>query len=251
MTRWKLTLEYDGRGFSGWQRQDHAVTVQGVLEDALRRFSGEAPTLHVAGRTDAGVHARAQVAHVDLEKETRAGEIQGALNFHVRPHRVSVLNVEQVSGDFHARFSALSRAYRYLIVNRRAPLALREGLAWAIARPLSVQAMEEAAEILIGTHDFSTFRAAGCQSNSPLKTLDALSIRRGGEDEDEIVISVRARSFLYHQVRNMVGTLALVGTGQWTLADFKAAFAAADRTKGGPTAPPDGLVFWDVTYPQF
>jgi len=244
--RFKLTIEYDGTPFCGWQRQAHDLSVQQVLEDAIHKFSGETVTLHVAGRTDAGVHARANVAHFDLVKETDADTVRDAVNFHVRPHRVVIREVEAVSEEFHARFSAQARSYQYTILNRRAPPALLADQVWHVAKPLKFIAMQEAANMLIGHHDFSTFRAQHCQSNSSLKTLDRLDISAEGEI---ITFYTRARSFLYHQVRNMVGTLALVGTGQWSLDDFKTAFAARDRSKGGPTAPPQGLVFWEVYYP--
>lgn len=246
--RWKITIEYDGTDFCGWQRQAHDLSVQQVLEEAIQKFSGETVTLHVAGRTDAGVHARAQVAHFDLAKETDADTVRDAVNFHVRPHKVVILRVESVSDEFHARFGALSRSYRYQIINRRAPPALLADYAWHIQKPLDIAPMQDAARILIGQHDFSTFRAQNCQSNSPVKTLDRLDVTVDGE---LVFIHARARSFLYHQVRNMVGTLALVGTGQWTLDDFKAAFAARDRTKGGPTAPPHGLCFWEAEYSAY
>jgi tRNA pseudouridine38-40 synthase len=245
MTRWKLTIEYDGTGFCGWQRQAHDVSVQQSLEDAIEKFSGERVTLHVAGRTDAGVHAKAQCAHFDLAKDTTADTVRDALNFHVRPHRVAVLEAENVPDDFHARFNAKSRSYRYQILNRRAPSALLADFAWHVGKPLAADAMQEAAQILIGQHDFSTFRAQNCQANSPLKTLDRLDVSTAG---DLILFDVKARSFLYHQVRNMVGTLVLIGTGQWNLDDFKSAFAARDRTKGGPTAPALGLFFWQAEY---
>lgn len=245
MTRWKITIEYDGSGFSGWQRQAHALSVQEVIETAIARFTGETPTVHVAGRTDAGVHALAQVAHFDLEKDVKQSEVMGAINFHVRPHPVALLNAEIVDADFHARHSAKARSYRYIIINRRGPLALMAGKAWHIPRALDIAPMQEAAALLIGKHDFSTFRAQGCQANSPLKTLDLLTVRR---EEDRVIFETKARSFLYHQVRNMVGTLVMVGNGQWSVTDFRKAFEAADRTKGGPTAPPDGLYFLGVNY---
>ncbi|MDX2028811.1 MAG: tRNA pseudouridine(38-40) synthase TruA [Alphaproteobacteria bacterium] len=246
MSRWKITIEYDGTGFCGWQRQAHdAVSVQQVLEDAVRKFSGEEVTLHAAGRTDAGVHARGQVAHFDLIKTTDADTVRDAVNAHTRPHKVVVLKAEAVTEDFHARFSAQARSYRYTIANRRAPLAIGADYAWHVPKPLALAPMQEAATLLIGHHDFSTFRAQHCQSNSPLKTLDALDITAEAEN---ILFYARAKSFLYHQVRNMVGTLVMVGNGQWTLEDFKSAFAARDRTKGGPTAPPQGLCFWEVFY---
>ena len=247
MTRWKLTIEYDGGGFCGWQRQAHDLSVQQAVEEAIQKFSGETVTLHVAGRTDAGVHARAQVAHFDLAKETDADTVRDAINFHVKPHLVAVLRAEKVSEEFHARFGALKRSYHYQIVCRRAPLALLAGQAWHMPKLLDLAPMQEAGALLIGNHDFSTFRAVNCQSNSPVKTLDALEITGEGEC---ITFATTARSFLYHQVRNMVGTLALVGSGQWDVNEFKAAFAARDRRKGGPTAPAHGLFFWEVTYPQ-
>lgn len=245
MMRWKLTLEYHGGGFAGWQRQANAISVQQVLEEAIEKFSGENVTLQAAGRTDAGVHARGQVAHFDLGKETNADEIMGAINFHARPHRVVIVKAETAPPDFNARLSAKSRSYRYRIINRRAPLALEADQAWHVAKPLSGDRMNEAAAILIGKHDFSTFRASNCQANSPLKTLDLLEVRSEG---DVITIGAKARSFLYHQVRNMVGTLVLVGSGQWSIGDFSEAFKAADRTRGGPTAPAQGLCFWGVEY---
>ena len=244
--RWKLTIEYDGAGFCGWQRQAHDLAVQQVLEDAIQAFSGEAATLHVAGRTDAGVHARANVAHVDLAKDTTGDTVRDAINFHAKPHKVAVLEAEAKTEDFHARFSATGRRYRYAILNRRAPPAREAGRVWHVPKPLDLAPMQEAAALLIGHHDFSSFRAQNCQANSPLKTLDQLAVERDG---DLVTFDTRARSFLYHQVRNMAGTLAMVGTGQWTLADFKAAFAAHDRKAGGPTAPAEGLVFWEAFYP--
>jgi len=246
MTRWKLTIEYDGTKFCGWQRQTHDLSIQQVIEEAIRKFSDETVTLHVAGRTDAGVHARGQVAHFDLARDTSADEVQGAINFHVKPHRIAVLKAENAAADFHARFSATSRAYRYIVINRRAPLALEADKAWHIARPLDIAPMQKAAKLLIGKHDFSTFRAHNCQAQSPVKTLDKLDISRSGET---ITIATGARSFLYHQVRNMVGTLVMVGSGQWSVDDFAKAFRAADRTKGRPTAPAHGLYFWEVAYP--
>ena len=247
MTRYKLTVEYDGSGFRGWQRQADAVSVQQTLEDAIKSFSGEQVTLHVAGRTDAGVHARANVAHFDLQKVTTGDVVRDALNFYIRPHRVTVMEALLVSDEFHARFKAEGRSYRYLIINRRPPLALHVNRAWHVIKPLDVAPMQEAAKRIIGKHDFSTFRAQGCQSKSPIKTMDRVDIHQVGE---EIWFHVGARSFLYHQVRNMVGTLMMVGTGQWSVDDFDAAFKACDRRAGGPTAPSHGLVFWDVTYPQ-
>lgn len=249
MTRWKLTLEYEGSGFCGWQLQRRMATdkpsVQQVLEDAVKSFSGEVVGLHVAGRTDAGVHAKAQVAHFDLQRSAQPHEICGALNFFTRPHPVVVLAAEAMGDDFHARFSATSRSYRYTIINRSAPLALALGRAWHVREPLDLDAMRECAAMLLGTHDFSTFRAAGCQASSPWRTMDVLDISREGE---VVTICAIARSFLYHQVRNIVGTLVLVGMKRWSVADFRAAFTAAARVHGGPTAPACGLCLWDVGY---
>ncbi len=245
MTRYKLTLEYDGRGFVGWQRQDNGPSVQAALEAAVKRFCGEAVTAHAAGRTDAGVHALAQVAHIDLDKETGADTLRDALNFHLKPAAVAVLAAEAVADDFHARFSATERAYRYRIVNRRAPLALDRGRAWFVPVPLDAGAMHEAARALLGKHDFTSFRAGGCQAKSPVKTLDALEVSRDG---DEIRIEARARSFLHHQVRNMAGSLRLAGEGKWSRADMERALAARDRRAAGPTAPADGLYLIGVRY---
>ena len=252
MTRYKLTIEYDGSGFHGWQKQASHVSVQQTLEEAIQKFSGEEVTLHVAGRTDTGVHARANAAHFDLQKLSTGDKpitgdiIRDALNFYIRPQRVIILEAKEVPDSFHARLSAVARSYRYLIVNRRPPLALLAAKAWHVVRPLQVEPMQEAANLILGKHDFSTFRAQGCQANSPIRTLDSLAISRDGEN---ISFHVGARSFLYHQVRNMVGTLAMVGSGQWTVEAFKAAFDAHDRRAGGPTAPAEGLTFWEVTYP--
>jgi len=248
MTRWKLTCEYEGSGFCGWQRQGHdPVSVQQVLEEAIQKFSGETVTLQVAGRTDAGVHAFANVAHFDLERDTNGDTIRDAMNNYVRPHRVSVLTAEKVPDAFHARFEALNRSYVYRILNRRPPPALGLQQAWHVQKLLDLGLMQEAARSLLGQHDFSTFRAQNCQANSPIRTLDRLELSREGE---MVTFDVGARSFLYHQVRNMVGTLALVGTGQWTLDAFQKAFAACDRRAGGPTAPAHGLYFKAVTYPK-
>ncbi len=245
MTRYKLILEYDGRGFVGWQRQDNGPSVQAALEAAVKRFCGERVTAHAAGRTDAGVHALAQVAHIDLDKETGADTLRDALNFHLEPAAVAVLAAEAVADDFHARFSATEREYRYRIVNRRAPLALDRGRAWFVPAPLDATAMGEAARALVGKHDFTSFRASECQAKSPVKTLDALEVSRDG---DEIRIEARARSFLHHQVRNMVGSLRLAGEGKWTRADMERALAARDRGAAGPTAPADGLYLVAVRY---
>ena len=246
MTRYKLTLEYDGRGFVGWQRQDKGPSIQQALEAAITAFSGETATTVGAGRTDAGVHALGQVAHVDLAKPWPAHEVMGAVNHHLKPAPIAVLSVEAVDDDFHARFSAMERVYRYRMVNRRGRLALEEGRAWWVAAALDAAAMDEAAQVLVGRHDFTSFRASQCQAKSPEKTLDELSVtREGGE---VIVVRARARSFLHHQVRNMVGTLALVGEGKWGADDVAAALAARDRAAAGPTAPAEGLYLVSVGY---
>ncbi len=246
MGRYKLTLEYDGRDFVGWQRQDNGPSIQQALEEAITAFSGEAAATMGAGRTDSGVHALGQVAHVDLARDWPPDEVMGALNHHLKPNPIAVLSVEPVDDDFHARFSARERAYRYRIVNRRGRLALEEGRAWWIAGALDVAAMDEAAQVLVGHHDFTSFRASQCQAKSPEKTLDELSVTRHGPEI--IVVHARARSFLHHQVRNLVGTLTLVGEGKWNAGDVAAALAARDRSAAGPTAPADGLYLVSVGY---
>ena len=245
MTRWKLTLEYDGGPFVGWQRQENGPSVQAALERAVEAFSGEAITVHAAGRTDAGVHATGQVAHIDLAKETTADTVRDALNFHLKPDPVAVLSAEAAGDDFHARFSATMRHYRYRILNRRAPAALERGRVWHVGVPLDPAAMHAAAQRLIGKHDFTSFRAVACQADSPVKTLDALTVEAAGE---EVQIYARARSFLHHQVRNIAGTLKLVGEGKWTGDDVAAALAARDRSRAGPTAPAEGLCLVRVDY---
>ena len=245
MPRYRLTVEYDGGGFVGWQRQTNGLSIQEALETAVERFCGERLTVFGAGRTDAGVHALAQVAHVDLPRQAPNDVIRGALNHHLRPHRITVLAAVPVSDDFDARLSAIGRVYLYRILNRRAPPALERGRVWPVAPPLDVAAMQAGARHLIGHHDFSTFRDSLCQAKSPVKTLDALEVTRGGE---EIRVEARARSFLHHQVRNMVGTLKLVGLGQWHPDDVARALAAGDRRAGGPTAPAEGLYLVAVRY---
>ncbi len=246
MTRFKLIIEYDGGPFCGWQRQATGPSIQQRLEEAVARIVQEHPVVQGAGRTDAGVHASGQVAHVDIGKPIAPEKLRDALNFHLRPDPIAILDCAPVPADFHARFSALSRSYVYRILNRRAPPALLAGRVWAVERPLDAGAMAEAAALLIGRHDFSTFRASLCQAASPIKTLDRLDVRREGEI---VEISAAARSFLHHQVRNMTGALKWVGEGRWSLADFAAAFAAKDRRRGGPTAPAAGLCLTGVFYP--
>jgi tRNA pseudouridine38-40 synthase len=245
MARWKLTIEYDGRPFSGWQRQDNGPSVQASLEQAILKLSGEVVTVTAAGRTDAGVHALGQVAHADIEKPMAPDKMRDALNAHLRPHPVSILAAEIAADDFHARFQATARHYLYGIVNRRSPLTLNAGQAWLVQAALDADAMHDAAQRLVGLHDFTTFRAAECQAKSPVKTLDVLKVSRAGE---EIMIEASARSFLHHQVRSIVGTLKMVGVGKWTANDVAAALAARDRTQCGPVAPPDGLYLVRVDY---
>jgi tRNA pseudouridine38-40 synthase len=245
MTRFKLTLEYDGTAFVGWQRQDNGPSVQQALEEAVHRFCGEAVDICAAGRTDAGVHALGQVVHFDLLREAPPETVRDALNFHLKPAKVAVLKAAVVGAEFHARFSAKARLYLYRIVNRRAPLAIDRGRAWLVGPPLDAAAMHEAAQLLVGHHDFTSFRASLCQAASPLKTLDVLEVTRAGE---EIRVAARARSFLHHQVRNIVGTLKLVGEGKWSEDDVARALAARDRTAAGPTAPAEGLYLTEVWY---
>jgi tRNA pseudouridine38-40 synthase len=246
MTRFRITVEYDGRPFVGWQRQDNGLSVQGVLEAAILALSGESVAVHGAGRTDAGVHAAAMVAHFDLERPITPFRLAGALNAWLRPHPVAVLACAVAPG-FHARFDCTGRVYRYRIVNRRAPLTFDAGLAWQVAVPLDAAAMHAAAQRLVGRHDFTTFRSTACQSASPVKTLDRLEVERRGED---IVVVAAARSFLHHQVRSMVGCLKLVGQGRWSAAQLGAALAARDRRALGLNAPPDGLTFMAASYDE-
>ena len=246
MTRWRLTVEYDGAPFMGWQRQDHGPSVQQTLEDAIERMTGERAAFTAAGRTDAGVHALAMPVHVDVTKALTAHRLREGLNALVRPQPVSVLEAEEVANDWHARFSCTGRRYLYRILNRRAPPALDRGRAWHIAVPLDAETMQAGAAMLIGRHDFTTFRSAQCQSDSPVKTLDHLDVRREG---DEILVEAAARSFLHHQVRSMVGCLALVGRGQWRPDDMGKALDARDRAALGLNAPPHGLYFAGASYP--
>jgi tRNA pseudouridine38-40 synthase len=245
MPRYRLTLEYDGGPFVGWQRQDNGVSVQAVLEVALSRFTGETPVATAAGRTDAGVHALGQVVHFDLARDWEPAKIRDALNFHLRPHPVAALAAARAADDFSARMSARRRRYLFRFLARRAPPALERGRVWHVDRDLDVDAMHAAAQGLVGHHDFTTFRASECQAKSPLKTLDRLDVRCVGE---EIHVDAVARSFLHHQVRNMVGTLKLVGEGKWSAGDVTNALERRDRRAGGPTAPPDGLYLVAVDY---
>ena len=247
MTRWRLTVEYDGGPFMGWQRQDHGPSVQQTLEEAHGRMTGEQAAVHAAGRTDAGVHALAMAAHVDVTKSLTPHRLREGLNALVRPHPISVLEVIPVADDWHARFSCIGRRYLFRILNRRAPPALDLGRVWHVAVPLDVEAMRESAAMLVGRHDFTTFRSGQCQSDSPVKTLDRLDVTREG---DEIHVEAAARSFLHHQVRSMVGCLALVGRGQWQPADMKRALEARDRAALGLNAPPHGLYFVEAVYPD-
>lgn len=251
MPRYKLTLEYNGEGYAGWQKQPDRPSIQESIEAALAKFCGEQVEVVGAGRTDAGVHATNQVAHIDLMKEWDPYNVMQGINFHlfgeVEPstNRIAITKAEKVADDFHARFSATRRYYIYRIVNRRARLGLDYGRAWMVSEPLNVDAMQEAANYLLGHHDFTSFRDSACQAKSPNKTLDYLDVKRYGE---EIRVSTHARSFLHHQVRIMTGTLMLVGKGKWQPADVKKALEAKSRAAAGVTAPPDGLYLVGVSY---
>ena len=247
MTRFRLTVEYDGQPFMGWQRQAHGPSVQQAIEEAVQRITGEAASVHAAGRTDAGVHAEAMAAHVDVARPIPPFRLMEALNAHLRPQPIAILACSIVPDDWHARFSCIGRRYSYRIVNRRAPLALDAGRAWHVAVPLDAGAMHAAAQRLVGRHDFTTFRSAHCQSDSPVKTLDRLTVSLYGDD---IEVEAAARSFLHHQVRSMVGCLMLVGRGKWTADDLSAALEARDRNALGLNAPPDGLFFVEALYPD-
>ncbi|GAB0114043.1 tRNA pseudouridine synthase A [Acidisoma sp. C75] len=244
--RYALLLEYDGRGFVGWQRQAQGLSIQEVLETAAAQLAGGMPiAAAIAGRTDAGVHAAGQVAMIELPKDLPPERVQEALNFHMKPHAVAVVEARAAPADWHPRFDALRRRYRYVILNRRARPALGFGHVWHVPHGLEAGAMAEAARHLVGRHDFTSFRAASCQAKSPLRTLDRLEVRRDGVF---IIIEAEARSFLHHQVRNMVGTLKLVGDGAWEPLRMASALAARNRAAAGPTAPPDGLTFMGVDY---
>jgi tRNA pseudouridine38-40 synthase len=246
MPRYRVTLEYDGGPFMGWQRQDNGPSIQAALEAAIFKLCAEQVTATGAGRTDAGVHARGQVVHFDITKDFTGDKLRDALNAHLRPDPVAVVDAAIAPNDFHARFSAIARHYEYRILCRRAPPALDRGFVWHVARALDAEAMHAAAQVLVGHHDFTTFRSVQCQAKSPEKTLDRLDVSRHG---DEIVIYASARSFLHNQVRSMVGSLKLVGEGKWRLRDMERALVAKDRTACGPVAPPEGLTLLRVDYP--
>jgi len=245
MPRYKVTVEYDGRDLVGWQRQDNGPSVQQHIEEAIQSFCGEDIRIQGAGRTDAGVHALGQVATFDLQTDQEPRVVMNAINQHLKPAPVAILDCEMVDPEFNARFSATGRHYLYRIINRRAPLTVDQGLAWHVKRDLDADAMQEGAKVLLGNHDFSSFRAAACQANSPVRTLSRLDVSRF---DDEIQVRVSALSFLHNQVRAMVGTLSLVGHGQWSKDDVKAALEAKDRQKAGPNAPAHGLYLTDVDY---
>jgi tRNA pseudouridine38-40 synthase len=247
VTRFALTLEYDGGPFLGLQRQDHGPTVQQAIEDATAAITGETPRMHAAGRTDAGVHARAMRAHIDIAKAITPFRLRDGLNAKLRPSPIAVTACEVVADDWHARFSCIGRAYEYRMLNRRAPPALEAGQVWHEPRPLDVEAMHRAAQHLVGSHDFTTFRSVHCQAKDPVKTLDRLDVRREGE---HVIVEAAARSFLHHQVRSMVGCLALVGLGKWRERDIADALAAKDRAELGLNAPPEGLFFVRAVYPD-
>jgi len=252
-TRYKFTIEYQGTDYYGWQRQPDLPTIQGEIEKDIHAFSGQTIEVTSAGRTDAGVHARGQIAHVDLEEFTKPMEpfaITKAINAHLLPQPISILSTEIVADDFHARFAAKNKLYAYRIINRQAFLTFDKKRAWHIKRPLDTNAMNEAAQLILGKHDFSTFRDAQCQANNPIRTLDRLDVQsfQTAQGAQEIFIEAEAMSFLHHMVRNIVGTLTLVGEGKWNPQDILKALNAKDRTKGGPTAPADGLYLVRIDY---
>jgi len=245
MPRYRLLVEYDGRPYHGFQAQAALPSVQGALEAAIKKFCGEDLRVSAAGRTDTGVHATGQVVHVDLAKDWPADTVRNAVNFHLMPNPIAVLAAEVAEGDWHSRFSATGRRYRYRILNRMSPPALDQGRVWHVKKPLDAAAMHEAAQVLVGHHDFTTFRDLACQAKSPMKTLDIADVRREGE---EVILEFASRSFLHRQVRSMTGTLAEVGVGRWTKADVVAALAARDRRACGPVAPAEGLYLTGVSY---
>ena len=246
MTRFALTIEFDGGPYMGWQWQDHGPSVQGAIEEAIFKTTGEKTLVYSAGRTDAGVHALGMRAHVDVQKPLPPFRLMGAINAHLRPHPIAILACEEVDPEWHARYTCIGRSYEYRILNRRAPLTLEKGRVWRIGPEMDADAMHEAAQLLVGLHDFTTFRSTACQSASPLKTLDRLNVRREG---DHIIVEAAALSFLHHQVRSMVGCLAAVGLGRWTTQDLKAALAARNRSALAENAPPEGLYLVAACYP--
>jgi tRNA pseudouridine38-40 synthase len=246
MPRYKLTVEYDGRPFVGWQIQDNGLSVQGLLMEAAGRFCGKNVSIQGAGRTDAGVHALGQVCHLDLVRDWDEDTVRDAINAHLRPHPIAVISAERVDPSFDARFSAIKRHYLYRIINRRADLTIERARAWRIPKPLNSAAMHAAAQRFVGRHDFTTFRHAECQAKSPVKTLDRLDVNRM---RDDIHVTASARSFLHSQVRSMVGALVLVGEGKWTADDISLALYRRDRAACAPVAPPDGLYLLKVDYP--
>lgn len=247
--RYKLVIEYDGRPFHGWQLQPGLPTVEETIHEAVFRMTGCRVSIEGAGRTDTGVHALGQVAHIDLDRDFTPYQLVGGLNYHLDQSGISILSVEPVDHSFHARFSAIGRRYVYRIINRRAPLTFEEGRAWHVIKPLDVEKMRQGAALLIGTHDFSTFRSTECQAKNPVRTLDEIHIQSREDQQPGLIeIHVKSRAFLHNQVRIIVGTLTLVGQGKWTLEDLQAALEAKDRTKGGPTAPAEGLYFKEVIY---
>ena len=256
MTRWKLTIEYSGTGFSGWQRQDGVSTIQAAIENAITKFCGQDIPIHAAGRTDAGVHAKGQIAHFDLDYGDRSitgFELAKAINAHLLPQPIAILKAENVHPEFHARFDAQNKLYRYRILQRPAMSALEKNRMWHIRHRLNLEAMQDSARHLLGHHDFTTFRDSQCQAKSSLRTLDSLNITSKPYDDSdglEIHIEAQAQSFLHHQVRNMVGSLSLVGLGKWSPQDMKTALDAKDRKAGGPTAPATGLYLVRIDYPN-
>jgi tRNA pseudouridine38-40 synthase len=245
MTRFALTIEFDGTPFMGWQRQTHGPSVQQTIEQAIAKVGSGDTQLHAAGRTDAGVHALAMRAHFDLDTTLTPFRLMGAINAHLRPAPVAILDCQIMPDDWHSRFSCIGRAYEYRIVNRRAPLTVERDRAWQVMQELDADAMHQAAQLLVGLHDFTTFRSTQCQSDSPVKTLDRLDVRR---EREHVIVEAAARSFLHHQVRSMVGSLAAVGTGRWSAADLQASLEAKDRTELAHNAPPEGLYFVRARY---
>ncbi len=245
MPRYKLTIEYDGRPYVGWQRQQNGRSVQQAIEEAIVAFAGETVVVKGAGRTDSGVHALGQVAHIDLTRDWPSDTVRDALNAHLKPETVAILAARIVAPEFDARFSAVRRRYLYRLLDRRAPAVIDRGRVWSVGQRLDEEVMHAAAQALVGNHDFTTFRSSECQAKSPVKTLDRLDVSRAGE---EVMVIAEARSFLHNQVRSMVGTLKKVGDGKWPVSAVGEALEAADRARSGPVAPPDGLYLVAVDY---